>query len=63
MSLQAHIMELKRRHQALEEEIQSTLASPSNASTLKVAELKRKKLQLKDELEQLQHGMASKSIH
>ncbi|CAH1654886.1 YdcH family protein [Chelatococcus asaccharovorans] len=62
MSLQAHIMELKRRHQALEEEIQSTLSSPS-ASTLKVAELKRKKLQLKDELEQLQHGMASKSIH
>lgn len=62
MSLQAHIMELKRRHQALEAEIQSTLASPS-ASPLQVAELKRKKLLLKDELEQLQLGMASKSIH
>ncbi|MFC7396227.1 YdcH family protein [Chelatococcus sp. GCM10030263] len=62
MSLEAHVMELKRRHQALEEEIQTTLACPS-ASPLKIAELKRKKLQLKDTLEQLKLGMASKSVH
>jgi hypothetical protein len=62
MSLEAHVMELKRRHQALEQEIQTTLACPS-ANPLKVAELKRKKLQLKDTLEQLKLGVASKSMH
>ena len=62
MSLEAHFMELKRRHQALEEEIQTTLACPS-ANPLKVAELKRKKLQLKDTMEQMKSGIASKAMH
>ncbi len=49
MPLQNHLTELERKHQALEREIQSTVSHPS-ADELRVAELKRRKLHLKDEL-------------
>jgi hypothetical protein len=49
MPLQNHLTELERKHQALEREIQDALAHPST-NDLKLAELKRKKLQLKDEI-------------
>jgi hypothetical protein len=52
MSLQAHLSELERRHEALEREIQKEKIHPST-SELKIAELKRKKLQLKDEIGRL----------
>ena len=52
MSLQAHLSELERRHEALEKEISREKIHPSS-SELKLAELKRKKLQLKDEIERL----------
>ena len=54
MSLQTHIAELSRRHQALEREIH-TVKSMYSADDLRVAELKRKKLLLKDEIERLRH--------
>ncbi len=54
MSLQSHIAELTRRHQAIEKEIAACKASPGTES-LKLAELKRKKLQLKDEMAKLRH--------
>jgi hypothetical protein len=54
MSLQSHIAELTRRHQAIEREIASCKASPGT-EPLKLAELKRKKLQLKDEMTKLRH--------
>ena len=52
MAIQAHLAELERRHQALEDEINEALTHPS-ADDLKVAELKRRKLQLKDEIARL----------
>lgn len=49
MSMQSHLAELERRHQALETELADALAHPST-DDLKIAELKRRKLQLKDEI-------------
>jgi hypothetical protein len=59
MSIQEHLVELKARHRALEEEIADALAHPSTDDT-KIAELKRRKLQVKDEIARMQ---ASASIH
>jgi hypothetical protein len=52
MPLQNHLTELERKHQALEREIQDALSHPST-NDLKLAELKRRKLQLKDEITKL----------
>ncbi|WP_068087061.1 YdcH family protein [Polycladidibacter stylochi] len=49
MSIQAHLTELERRHADMERAIQSALNSPSS-DPLHINELKRKKLQLKDEI-------------
>ena len=60
MSLETHLAELERRHQALEDEISEALTHPSDG--LKIAELKRRKLQVKDEIARLQHE-SSVSVH
>ncbi|MGA0596445.1 YdcH family protein [Enterovirga sp. CN4-39] len=52
MPLQNHLSELERRHEALEREIHGIAARPS-ADPVRVAELKRRKLQLKDEIYRL----------
>jgi hypothetical protein len=52
MSLNSHLAELERKHQALEQEIQKAVTSPS-ASDHEIAQLKRKKLVLKDEIARL----------
>ena len=54
MSLEAHLAELERRHQALKTAIESEKAHPA-VDELKLAELKRKKLSIKDEIEKLKH--------
>jgi hypothetical protein len=59
MSIQAHLAELERRHQALENEISEALAHPST-DDLRVAELKRRKLQVKDEIARLRQDV---SVH
>ena len=46
MSIQSHLVELTRRHQALEREIEGERNHPATNET-KVKELKRKKLHLK----------------
>jgi len=53
MAIQSHLAELERRHQALEQEISEALSHPSSDG-LKIAELKRKKLLVKDEIARLQ---------
>ncbi len=59
MSMQSHLAELEKKHQALEAEINDCLAHPA-VDDLKVVELKRKKLLVKDEIERLrQYGSAS----
>jgi hypothetical protein len=49
MALHSQLNELERKHQSLEREIQDAMAHPSTDG-LRLAELKRKKLQLKDEI-------------
>ena len=59
MSMQSHLAELEKRHQALEDEINECLTHPG-VDDLKIVELKRRKLQVKDEIERLRiNGQAS----
>ena len=59
MSPQEHLVELKAQHRALEQEIADALMHPSTDDT-KIAELKRRKLQVKDRIARMQD---STSIH
>jgi hypothetical protein len=52
MPVQSHLVELERKHQALEMELGEAMAHPSY-DDLKIAELKRRKLLLKDEITRL----------
>ena len=61
MSIQAHLAELERKHRALEDEIADALAHPST-DDLTIAQLKRRKLQVKDEIARLKHE-ADTSVH
>ena len=61
MAINAHLMELEKRHRALDDEIAEALMHPS-ADNLKIAELKRRKLQVKDEIARLQSEV-SQSVH
>ena len=61
MSMQSHLAELEKKHQALEAEINEYLTHPA-IDDLKVVELKRKKLQVKDEIERLRKN-ATASVH
>ena len=59
MSLQSHLAELEKRHQALEDEINDCLMHPAT-DDLTIVELKRRKLQVKEEIERLK---SSTSVH
>lgn len=52
MAIQSHLAELEKRHQALEQEISEALTHPST-DDLRIAELKRRKLLVKDEIARL----------
>lgn len=58
MSIELHLVELERRHHALDLEIEEALNHPST-DMLALSELKRRKLLLKDEIERLK----SDSVH
>ena len=55
MSLSPNLADLQQRHEALENEISEALMHPSS-DMLVIAELKRRKLQLKDEIARLRDG-------
>lgn len=61
MSPDVHLNELEARHRALEDEISDALAHPSTDDT-KIAELKRRKLQVKDEITRLLYHVSA-SVH
>jgi len=61
MSMQSHLAELEKKHQALEQEINECLTHPA-VDDLKIVELKRKKLLVKDEIERLRHD-GTASVH
>jgi hypothetical protein len=52
MAIESHLAELEKRHQALEQQISDAQTHPS-ADDLQIAELKRRKLHVKDEIERL----------
>jgi len=58
MSLEAHIRELEARHKALDLQIEEQMQHPS-IDDLEIAELKREKLRLKDEIARLQAEAAA----
>lgn len=62
MTIQSHISELERRHAALERRIEEARQHPS-VDPVEVAELKRHKLQLKDEIVRLQHDDGPPPLH
>jgi hypothetical protein len=61
MAMHAHLVELEKRHRALEEELSEAMMHPS-ADDLKIAELKRRKLLVKDEIARLQNEVGA-SVH
>lgn len=52
MALDAHVSELSDKHRALEKKIENELARPSSDDLI-IAQLKREKLRIKDELARL----------
>lgn len=56
MSVQAHLGELAAKHRALEAELEDVLSHPA-ASDAEIAELKRKKLRIKDEMTKIEVQM------
>lgn len=54
MSMQSHLAELEKKHQALEAQIHDA-QTRLGADDLEIVELKRRKLQVKDEIMRLQH--------
>ncbi|MFN7008404.1 MAG: YdcH family protein [Allorhizobium sp.] len=52
MTMQAHLESLEKKHGALEEKLHTALTSPS-IDDHQIAELKRLKLRIKDEMERL----------
>jgi hypothetical protein len=55
MALQAHLVELERKHKTLENELHEALIHLST-DDLQIAELKRRKLMVKDQIERLKHS-------
>jgi len=55
MSIQSHLAELQRRHEEMERQIADAMLHPSTDS-LELANLKRKKLKLKDEIERIRQS-------
>jgi hypothetical protein len=53
MSLQAHLSELSAKHKALEAELSDALSHPAS-SDAEIADIKRKKLKIKDEILKLE---------
>ncbi len=57
MAIQAHLAELERKHEALENQLHDALNHPST-DDITIVEIKRRKLQVKDEIERLRVGSA-----
>ncbi|MBO9475596.1 MULTISPECIES: YdcH family protein [unclassified Shimia] len=52
MSVSAHLQELKRKHEALSDQVEQEQRSPGS-SDLAIADLKKQKLRLKEEINRL----------
>ncbi|MGM4916173.1 YdcH family protein [Tardiphaga sp. 813_E8_N1_3] len=61
MALQAHLVELERKHKVLESELHEALVHLST-DDLRIVELKRRKLMVRDEIQRLKNG-ACDTVH
>jgi hypothetical protein len=52
MNIEAHLATLSKRHDDLEQELHTAMNHPST-DTNRIAEIKRRKLRLKDEIERI----------
>lgn len=52
MSLTSHLQELRRKHEALSQQVQDAVRAPAT-DTLTIADLKKQKLRLKEEITRL----------
>ncbi|WP_174802345.1 YdcH family protein [Martelella limonii] len=55
MTVQTHLAALEEKHSELEKKLHAVMTSPSSHDE-EIASIKRRKLQLKDEMERLQHA-------
>jgi len=62
MTRENHLAALEQRHDALDKEIARELVHPAR-DELKLSEMKRRKLQLKDEIAKLQCDRSLLSLH
>ena len=58
MTVEAHLATLKQRHVTLEEQLHAERTRPSGKEQV-IAELKRQKLRIKDEIERLKFQMSN----
>jgi hypothetical protein len=56
MAIQAHLVELQRKHRVLETELHDALVHLST-DDLRIVELKRRKLMVRDEIERLKQAV------
>ena len=61
MAIQAHLAELERKHEALENQIHEALTHPSTDDIV-IVELKRRKLMVKDQIERLR-STSAETVH
>jgi len=61
MAIEAHLVELERKHRTLENELHEALLHLS-IDDLQIIELKRRKLLLKDEIERIKQS-SSTTVH
>ncbi len=62
MAIQAHLVELERKHKTLENELHDALVHVST-DDLQIAELKRRKLMVKDQIERLRQAATAETLH
>jgi hypothetical protein len=52
MTIMSHVQELRKKHEILAQRVEEAQRNPAT-DTLKIAELKKQKLRLKEEIERL----------
>lgn len=62
MSLTSHLSSLELKHEALEREIEVELSHP-NVDEVRLTELKRKKLKVKDQITRLKTNSSGDTLH
>ena len=62
MSMASHLTALEQKHKTLEQQLEDELSRPS-ADDVRVRELKRQKLKLKDEITRIRSAPAGATIH